>query len=105
MKLKIKELREELQMTQKELAERISSAQRNVSNWELGVSEPDLDTIQQLRDIFGVSFEELFGLSESVQQEQYAPIDRAILRRVKQLRDEQKRALLQFLNTFDPTGS
>ncbi len=45
MKLKIRELREEYQLTQKELAQKISNVQRNVSNWENGTSEPDCETI------------------------------------------------------------
>ncbi|WP_438848029.1 helix-turn-helix transcriptional regulator [Anaerocaecibacter muris] len=61
MKLKIKELREECRMTQKELAQRIENVQRNVSNWENGTSEPDCDTILRLAEIFDVSIDELFG--------------------------------------------
>ena len=61
MRLMIKEYREELQLTQKQLAEKINNLQRNVSNWENGTSEPDCDTILRLAEIFDVSIDELFG--------------------------------------------
>ncbi len=38
MTLRIREYREELQLSQSELAKRISNVQRNVSNWENGIS-------------------------------------------------------------------
>ena len=59
MKLKIKELREEFGMTQKELANKLSNTQRNISNWENGVSEPDCETILKIADLFEVSLDEL----------------------------------------------
>ena len=61
MKLMIRELREEMHLTQSELAQKLSTSQRNVSNYETGTSEPDLAMIVRLADIFGVSLDELFG--------------------------------------------
>lgn len=61
MKLKIKELREENGLTQKELAAKIGNMQRNISNWENGIIEPDCTTILKLADVFNVSIDELFG--------------------------------------------
>ncbi len=46
MTLRIREYREELQLSQSELAKRISNVQRNVSNCENGISEPDCATIK-----------------------------------------------------------
>lgn len=64
MVLKIKQLREENGMTQKELADRVGNVQRNVSNWEIGASEPDCETIVRLAEVFGVTLDELFGREE-----------------------------------------
>ncbi len=61
MVIRIKELREEFQLTQKELADKIGNVQRNVSNWENGTSEPDCETLLRLADVFGVTLDELFG--------------------------------------------
>ena len=99
MKLKIKELREEYQLTQKELAAKIGNVQRNVSNWENGSSEPDLETIAKLADYFQISIDELFG------RDAHAPFsimddeEQALYRMIKTLDSEQKAALLRFLLT------
>lgn len=97
MKLKIKELREELKLTQKELAEKLNNVQRNVSNWENGSSEPDLETIVKLAEIFNVSIDELFGKEI---HHGNSGIENHILRLCKNLSDSQKYALMQLLKEF-----
>ncbi len=61
--LKIKEYREFFQFTQKELAAKVGTTQRNISNWENGLNEPDCDTLIRLADVFEISLDELFGRS------------------------------------------
>ena len=97
MKLKIKELREELHLTQKELAEKINNVQRNVSNWENGASEPDIETIVKLADLFGVSIDELFGRETHTHS---SSIEQSILSLCKSLNESQKYALMQLLREF-----
>lgn len=98
MVLKIKEFREELQLTQRELAEKIGSLQRNVSNWENGVNEPDCETILQLAELFNVSVDELFGRDFAyVERTPVKSVDHTILKYVQYLSETQKYALLQFL--------
>ena len=97
MKLKIRELREESQMTQKELAEKLSSAQRNVSNWENGVNEPDLETVVKLCEVFHVGLDELFGYSDGAE---FTASDRLLLAKIKKLSPLQSAALAAFLDTL-----
>lgn len=98
MKLKIKEFREELQLTQKELAEKIGNVQRNVSNWESGASEPDCETILKLAEVFDISIDELFGKEYSTTERQsLAGLEYAILKSIRKLSETQKFALMQFL--------
>lgn len=97
--LKIKELREEAQMTQKQLAEKISSMQRNVSNWEQGVSQPDLETVVAIADIFEVSLDELFGRELKMQVKD--GIDAKLERTIRKLSDAQKKALYEMLQSFE----
>ncbi len=101
MKLKIRELREEAELTQRELAQKLSTSQRNVSNWETGVSEPDLSTVVLLADIFGVSIDELFGREgASSETARLEGLDRLLVKKVRELSDERKAALLTFLKGF-----
>lgn len=98
MKLKIKELREELQLTQKELAEKIGNVQRNVSNWESGCSEPDCETILKLAEVFDVSIDELFGKEYSpTERQSLVGLEYAIFKSIRKLTETQKFALMQFL--------
>lgn len=102
MQLKIKELREELGLTQKELAEKIGNVQRNISNWENGTSEPDCETILKLAAIFDVSVDELFGKEPVVINRQpLIGIELSILKAARQLTGPQKYALLQFLKEMN----
>jgi len=102
MKLRIKELREELQLTQKTLAELVFNVQRNVSNWENGTSEPDLETTLRLADVFKVSLDELYGRTPlpPVHETTDDELDRALFRSIRKLNEEQKKTLLRLIVTF-----
>ena len=84
-------------MTQSELAEKSNTIQRNISNWENGVAEPDCKTILKLAEVFEVTVDELFGRVERPLNEKRSGADKQILALVRQLSDTQKYALLQFL--------
>lgn len=65
-------LRKEKGLTQEEVASRIVISPQAVSKWENGNSEPDLNTLNQLADIFEVSVDELLGreTNKEVKEEQ-----------------------------------
>ena len=86
-------------MTQKQLAEKISSMQRNMSNWEQGVSQPDLETVVAIADIFEVSLDELFGRELKMQVKD--GIDAKLERAIRKLSDAQKKALYEMLQSFE----
>lgn len=102
MKLKIKELREELHLTQSELAEKINNVQRNVSNWENGVNEPDCDTLIKLAEMFDISLDELFGRDTvTLERQSISGVEKQIISLLHKLSDTQKFALLQFLREIN----
>ncbi len=98
MNLKIRELREERYLTQKQLGDKIGSAQKNVSNWENGVTEPDLASIVRLADFFEVTLDELFGRVPP--QRAISRAEVKLFKKVTDLTDEQKKSLLGFLEKF-----
>lgn len=55
----IGKLRRESKLTQLELAERLNYSDKAVSKWERGESIPDVVTLKQLADVFGVSVDYL----------------------------------------------
>lgn len=99
--LRIRELREEIGLTQKQLADGIGNMQRNVSNWEQGTIEPDLATVVALADYFDVTLDELFGRDAKSHtiEEREGDIDTEIIRAVRKLSPERKAALLTVLSS------
>ena len=99
MTLRIREYREELQLSQSELAKRISNVQRNVSNWENGISEPDCATILKLAEIFEITIDELFG-RESGHTSKPETDPASLYRKIARLNDRQKAAVIAVIDAF-----
>ena len=66
---KIKELRKRADLTQEQLADILGVAYQTVSKWECGTTAPDLSMIAPIARFFKISADELFGLSESENDE------------------------------------
>lgn len=64
--MRLKELREERELTQKELAQSIGVAQSNVSRWEKDEMEPSAEIVVKLADFFQVSADYLLGRSDDL---------------------------------------
>ena len=58
---RLKTLRKEKKLTQKELAEQIGIKQNSYSDWETGKSEPSFENLIKLADLLEVSLDWLFG--------------------------------------------
>lgn len=58
---RIQKFRKELNMTQNELAEKLFISYQAVSQWENGVTKPDIDMLPKLANIFNVTIDELFN--------------------------------------------
>lgn len=60
MLTKLKVLRAEHNLTQRELAEALGTTQTNISNWEIGRSTPRPPMMQKIADYFGVDKDDIF---------------------------------------------
>lgn len=58
----IKEKRQERNMTQTELAERLNVTPQAVSRWEMGISYPDIVMVPGIAEVLRVSADELLGI-------------------------------------------
>ncbi|MBQ3891155.1 MAG: helix-turn-helix transcriptional regulator [Lachnospiraceae bacterium] len=67
----IAERRKALDMTQKELADRLMISDKAVSKWERGLSFPDITLIEPLAHILSVSLTELMEGSSKTMEEKY----------------------------------
>ena len=63
--LRIKEARKAKGLTQVEVAQIIGISQNGYSNWETGRNRIDMNSLQKLADLFGVSIDYLLGKNES----------------------------------------
>lgn len=62
--IKLKELRTEKGLSQRQFGEIFGVCNQTVSFWELGSREPDLNTIVLIADYFDVSVDFLLGRKE-----------------------------------------
>lgn len=58
---RIKELREEKGLSQRQLAVEINVSQANISRWENGTQDPSTEWLVNLADYFNVSVDFLLG--------------------------------------------
>ncbi len=57
----IKELREKLNLTQAELANKLNVSDKTISKWETGKGYPDISLLEPLANVFGISITELIS--------------------------------------------
>ena len=62
--IKLKELRTEKNLSQKELAELLNVSQRSISNWENGEREPNFEMLVAIAQFFEVTTDYLLGISD-----------------------------------------
>lgn len=99
--IRLKELRQERGLNQKQLALEIKTTQRNISNWENGNSEPDIQMILRMAKFFEVSVDYLLDNNQELNiKVNLAIIDNALITAVKSLSLEKKRALLILLQGY-----
>ena len=61
---RIKELREERGLSQRQLAKEIGTSQANLSRWEKNIVEPCISECWRLADFFNVSIDYLCGKTD-----------------------------------------
>lgn len=62
--MRLKQLREENNLSQLDLANKLNMSQQAISAYEKGTREPDIDTIKKISDFFNVSTDYLLEKSD-----------------------------------------
>lgn len=57
----LRTLRESVNLTQQQLADKLQTTQRKISYWESGKIQPDLESLWAIADLFDVTIDELIG--------------------------------------------
>lgn len=61
-RIRLKKLRQEKNLTQKELADKLNEKQSTISHWEQGKQEPSMQQLYNMAKFFDVSIDYLFGI-------------------------------------------
>ncbi len=61
---RLKTLRIEKQLSQKQLADELNTTNSSICDWECGRAEPDIDTLINIAKFFEVSVDYLLGLED-----------------------------------------
>lgn len=91
-----KELRNEKNITQEQLAEKLGVSRRTVSRWETGSNMPDLDILVEMADYYDVDLRELIDgerKSEKMNQE----LEETVLK-VADYSNEEKRRMTKIMH-------
>jgi len=65
----IAKLRKQNGITQEQLGKQLSVTYQAVSKWENNLSEPDLETLEKLVEIFGITISEFFDMAKNLDNE------------------------------------
>lgn len=66
---KIADLRKQHGLTQKELGDRLGVSHAAVSKWERGINYPDIELLEPLARVLGITAAELLGLEDAPSEE------------------------------------
>ena len=100
---RIKQLRIANGLTQQGLAKKLFKSDSTVRMWELGKSEPDIETLEKLSIIYGVSVDYLIGNSEIKKpagEGELSNVEKEMLKIFRLFPDEQQRAFLEMGRSF-----
>lgn len=98
---RLKSLRQEHKISQKELASKLFLSQQTVAKWETDGATPNPETLSKIADIFGVSVDYLLGRTDEKNPGQKDPefdvntIEYALYGEARELDEEEKQQLLE----------
>lgn len=102
---RLKNLRREADLTQKQVAEKLKVGQNSYSNWEKGIRTPIFPTIEKLAELFNVSPDYLLGKTDSKEVIEDNPLESATVLFRSTIQDfnltpEQEEQFKKDINTF-----
>lgn len=102
--LRLKELREEKELTQAELGEKLGISRNTIASWESNRRTPELETAKQLADYFNVSIDYLLGRTDirkfSLDIENIAAMRSKELEGYEELPDDAKKMLQAIVKEY-----
>ena len=98
---RLKSLRLEAGLTQKEISEKLSISQPQYARWEAGKRSPTSETLQKFADFFDVSTDYLLGKSDFKHGvDQFEGVQILFRNKTKNMTDKQKEEFRKELEKF-----
>ena len=98
--MRLKALREEIKLSQLELADKLNMSQQAISAYENNKREPDIETIKKLADFFNVSTDYLLGKTDNRNSTPLTEEEMGFVSQVKELEPAQKDFLKSVMKTL-----
>mgnify|MGYP005806932443 FL=1 len=99
--MKIKELRQKLNLSQIEISKKLNIPQQTYCNYEIGRSEPSIRTLIELADFFNVSIDELTGRDTDLLNLKFLDEDQSlIIRTVLRMNKEELMYTKKFVHSI-----
>lgn len=102
--LKIRELRIEKGVSQKELAEYLGMSAGNLCDWEKGRTEPDINALIRIADYFDESVDYLIGRGWEGGGETLSAPKRRLIGKIRKMDDSTAELLLKTIDAFSYNG-
>lgn len=92
------ELRKQNHYTQKELAQKLKVSQQIISNIERGLTDPDIDFLRNMADLYNISLDQLIGRDFSGIEKDSDSIEQQIMNVIKKMDNTGKELSLGLIN-------
>lgn len=93
---RIKHLRTIAGIKQIDLASRLNVRQGTISNWESGKTEPDIESLQKLADIFGTTVDYVLGGGTTSDHKPLASDEEQLLSAYRAMSEQKKQELISY---------
>ncbi|AHA75302.1 MULTISPECIES: helix-turn-helix domain-containing protein [Bacillus] len=103
--VRIKEMRKETKLSQKQLGEKANVTESFISKIESGAKKPSIEVISKLAEILGVSVDYLLGHSDhkSLDKEKSQKVAKDVaelMERINRLSPEKRQAIINLIDTY-----
>lgn len=82
---KLKKLRVDHNLTQKDLADKLNVSFQTVSKWEIDENEPDINTLKELAKLYDCSIDYLLNEDDEEKKEEIVPVTKTVVIHQKEL--------------------
>ena len=106
----LKKLREALNLSQQDLANKLGISQAQIHAYEAGLYNPRLVILKGMAKYFNTSLDYIVGhspvmepadtLAENASDDKFDEVEKDFIEKIRQLSQERREALLSFLATF-----